>query len=188
MEQDNQEEKLPIQKNKGNLFPAKVSDDNSALKKVRDILVGGQIKEYDSRFAELEDLIKSKAENINKDTKSQFATLEVYIKDEFEKLKKEIEENTKKELDLYKNSFTTEKKERDRAMENFSTDIGKLREEINQHIIENSNDLKEELYQKIDELSELINTKNEKLLGNKLEKAHMSILLKEMADKLDEKK
>ena len=77
--------------------PASKSGGES-LDKVRDILFGSQAREYEKRFARLEERLVKEASDLREDLKRRFDTLEVYIKKEIEsltaRLKAEHDERT----------------------------------------------------------------------------------------------
>ena len=55
-----------------------------SLDKVRDILFGSQSREYEKRFARLEERLIKEAADLRVDLKKRFDTLEIYIKKEIE--------------------------------------------------------------------------------------------------------
>ncbi|NOT59631.1 MAG: hypothetical protein HOP19_05330, partial [Acidobacteria bacterium] len=54
-----------------------------SVDKIRDILFGAQMREYDRRFSRLEDRLLKEASDLREDTRQHFDTLEGFIKSEF---------------------------------------------------------------------------------------------------------
>src|SRR5215210_7153000 len=54
--------------------------------KIRDILFGVQMRDYEKRFARLEERLIKESGDLRDDTKKRFDALELYIKQEFESL------------------------------------------------------------------------------------------------------
>jgi hypothetical protein len=77
---------------------ASAKSGGESLEKVRDILFGSQSREYEKRFARLEERLLKEAADLRADLKKRFDTLEIYIKKEVESLmtqmKAEREERT----------------------------------------------------------------------------------------------
>src|SRR6516165_2538276 len=54
--------------------------------KIRDILFGANMREYEKRFARLEERLTKSSEALRDDLKKRFEALESYVKDELESL------------------------------------------------------------------------------------------------------
>ena len=56
------------------------------VEKIRDILFGSQMRDYDTRFARLEEAVAKETSEIRETSRRRFDQLEQYIKHEFEAL------------------------------------------------------------------------------------------------------
>jgi len=76
----------------------------SNLDKVRDILFGTQMRDYDRRFARLEERLIKEAAEAREDTRRRFDSLETFIKQEIaalnDRLKSENHQRTRSDEDL----------------------------------------------------------------------------------------
>src|SRR6266852_7408549 len=54
--------------------------------KIRDILFGSNMREYEKRFARLEERLKKSSEALREDLKKRFDSLETYVREEMESL------------------------------------------------------------------------------------------------------
>ncbi len=75
-----------------------MSDNN--VEKIRDILFGGNMRDYDKRFAKLEDRLISDIERLSQDVFKRFENLDGYIRKEFEDLSNKLHaEKTERKQD-----------------------------------------------------------------------------------------
>ena len=75
-----------------------MSDNN--VEKIRDILFGGNMRDYDKRFAKLEDRLISDIERLSQDVFKRFENLDGYIRKEFEDLTNKLHtEKTERKQD-----------------------------------------------------------------------------------------
>ena len=74
-----------------------LSDNN--VEKIRDILFGGNMRDYDKRFARLEDRLISDIERLSQDVFKRFENLDNFIRAEFEDMsqKFQAEKNERKQ-------------------------------------------------------------------------------------------
>jgi len=83
----------------------KVLDDTSNIsdgnvEKIRDILFGGNMRDYDKRFARLEDRLTSDIERLSQDVFKRFENLDNFIRSEFEDLSQKLHsERTERKKD-----------------------------------------------------------------------------------------
>ena len=72
------------------VIPAPLADAEAAaggnLDKVRDLLFGGQMRDYDRKFARLEERLVKETADLRDEVKKRLAALEAYMKAEVESL------------------------------------------------------------------------------------------------------
>src|SRR6516165_11426379 len=56
------------------------------VEKIRDILFGNNMREYEKRFARLEERLTKSSEALREDLKKRFDSLETYVREEMESL------------------------------------------------------------------------------------------------------
>ena len=66
--------------------PAAIAEQGGNVDKIRDILFGGQMREYDSRFARLEEALLKESSDLRESVRKRIDTLETYFKKELESL------------------------------------------------------------------------------------------------------
>lgn len=155
--------------------------------KIRDILFGGQMRDYESRFKRLEENLVRESAEIREMTRQRLDALEEYIKKEFEsqthRLKAEREERTsdvqqqERELrDLSQNLTRRLTEANDLAAETSRS--------IRSEILSRSNSLLQELQNRHQEASTTLDRHVSELKDAKTDRATLAALLNEMAMRL----
>ncbi|MDY6857099.1 MAG: hypothetical protein SWO11_20825 [Thermodesulfobacteriota bacterium] len=70
------------------------TDDLGNMNKIRDILFGNQIRDYENRFTKMELLLKKETNDLRSETLKRIDILETYIKDELNALTKCLEKES----------------------------------------------------------------------------------------------
>lgn len=87
--------KKPKDRKKGVPMPADQEEKNAAngelreganVDKIRDILFGSNMREYEKRFARLEERLTKSSDALREDLKKRFDTLETFVREEMESL------------------------------------------------------------------------------------------------------
>jgi hypothetical protein len=153
------------------------------ISKIRDILFGNNMSEYEKRFELLESkLAESVAEN-KAETDKRISALEIYLKQELkqlnEKLVEEEESRIKSdkkiiaEFESFEESF---KKYKQATSDNFS--------EVNQQIMELSNSTNDQLTSLRKALLERLELASSQLQTNKVERSSLAMMLTDLAYKI----
>lgn len=158
-----------------------------SLDKVRDILFGVQMRDYDKRFSQLEERLMREAALLREDVRKRFDALENYIKNEIEavseRLKTErdernsnVKELTRELRDLTK---STEKKN-----ETFDTHLTKTQRELRQQILDQSKSLTDDIQSKYAEMSAALTREAQSLRTDKTDRSALASLFNELAMRL----
>jgi thymidylate synthase len=158
---------------------ATVSDQSSSnnLEKIRDILVGSQMREVEKRFAHLEDLLTKLSYDLREDLNKSLTSLETSFKKEIESLNDRFltELNEVKTLSLEL-----------KALRDFSWQKwNQLEEQGTKNLGELSRALSEEIRQKHQELTEVVERVVQDLHSNKTDRASLAALFNEVATRLN---
>jgi gas vesicle protein len=159
-----------------------------SLDKVRDILFGSQAREYEKRFARLEDRLLKEASDLREDLKRRFDTLEGYIKKEIEalggRLKAEHDERTEsaKELSVeLKDTARTFEKKTGQLDEHLTNSERQLREQI----LDQSKNIADEIRQKHEAITASLERATSELRDEKTDRAALASLFMEVAMRLN---
>lgn len=119
--------------------------------KIRELIFGSQMRDYDTKFARLEDRLLKEASDLREDIKRRFATLEAFIKSELGALD-EADKSERKERIAAVKELAEEAKASAKASEKKSLQIeeqnAKAQRELRQLIFDESKRLAEEIEQK----------------------------------------
>ena len=158
------------------------------LDKVRDILFGGQMRDYEKRFNRLEDRLVKECSSIRDDIKKRLDSLEMYVKQEVESLNE---------------GLTTEQSQRDDATKEVAQElrdstkslekkIGQLddqsnqrQRELRQQILEQSKSLDDDMRQKYESILSVIDREVQELRTDKTDRSTLAALLTQVAMQLN---
>jgi glutamyl-tRNA reductase len=179
------------------------ADESQKLSTIRNILLGGQIKQYDSRFTELEQRFESIKNNLFDQTSNTLTGLEKKVSTEFETLTKRITDQVGAEFETYTQKLDTEKKERYASIEKFVSRLDQLETVvqsqlkdiknqiqgietiIQQKVSEHIGNIKEDIQTEFDALSANIHEKINQQTQRKIERTELAGFFKDMADRFN---
>jgi len=159
------------------------------IEKIRDILFGNQMREYDKRFGRLEERVHKEVTNLNDELSKRFDSLESYIKKEVEfltdPLKTEQGDRSRALQDLTKDMKDTaallEKK-----LEQSEEQFNKRVRDLNDALLAQSKNLSDEIRKKNEELAATLAAEAQELRSDKVDRAMLSEILMEMAMRLSD--
>jgi hypothetical protein len=132
--------------------------EEEGIEKVRDILFGAQVRQYEQKFKHLEDLFQKEIANLRSETTKSADTLETYVKKELEALSEQI-----KNEQTARTEFVEEVSEKiDRNIKNLEKRTGQLSEKV----IASQRDLQEQILQQSKSLMEEIRSQNSQISSN----------------------
>jgi len=157
--------------------------------KIRDILFGTQMRDYEARFARLEETLIKETLEIRETSKRRFDQLESYIRKEFEsvqtRLKSERDERTDnhtqqsrdlKDLGDFLSRRLRDLDDRESASERSMRD----------DILQQARDLTDEIRARHDELSTMLEKRVAELRDGKTDRAALATLFTEVALRLSD--
>ena len=149
------------------------------LEKIRDILVGSQMREVEKRFARLEERLTKLSSDLRDDLNKSLASLETFVK---------------KEIESLNDRFLTESNERGGAMKTLSLELKALSDfswqklnQLDEHrqLLDQSKAFSEEIRQKHHELTEVVERAVQDLHTNKTDRSSLAALFNEFANRLN---
>lgn len=159
----------------------------ASIDKVRDILFGVQMRDYDKRFARLEERLLKETSDLKEDVKKRLASLEQFVKQEVDALGDRLSAEHAGRTDevkdlgqqLRETSKTFEKKTA--AMDDQSA---RAQRELRQQLLEQQQRITEEMQQRHHELLEALSRDAGELRDEKADRAALASLFTEMAMRL----
>ncbi len=155
--------------------------------RIRDILFGAKMQDYDQRFDAVEQRLGESVEQLRQSLTSRVAHIETFMKEELERLA---------------NKQVAERKDRVAALEALNESLGRLdarmqdglddleesgakdRMALRNELLEQSSELNEALRQRSEELRNLLNQETRRLQQDKTGREEMSRLMSEVAMRL----
>ena len=157
------------------------------IDKIRDILFGNQMREYERRFSRLEERLVKEFTDSRDETKKRLDSIEVYVRQEIEALNEVLkkqqnaQEQAIRELSQdYKNQINS----LDQKMTQFDENLSRSGREVRQQILEQSKSLNDEMKQKFAEILNVVERETQELRNDKANRSTLSMLFAEMAMRL----
>lgn len=158
------------------------------LEKIRDILFGSQMRDYDRRFLRLEEKLLKETADAREDARRRFDSLEHFIKQEIaalgDRLRAENQQRSQASEEL-----TRELRDSARSI---TQKINQLDEqtsqsdrELRQQILDQSKNLSDEIRQKYDELAAAFAREARELRSDKTDRTALANMFTELALRLN---
>ncbi|HVG34350.1 MAG TPA: hypothetical protein VM911_14870 [Pyrinomonadaceae bacterium] len=158
------------------------------IDKIRDILFGVQMRDYEKRFARLEERLIKEAADLRDETRKRFDALELYIKQEFESLTERltIEQNTRGEaVETLSLGITDTARAFEKRTAQMDEQSSKSQRELRQQILDQSKSLNDEIRQKYEELTAALQREAAELRTDKTDRSALAALFTEVAMRLN---
>jgi len=157
------------------------------IDKIREILFGVQMRDYEKRFARLEERLLKEARDLRDETGKRFDALENFVKNEFEALTERLqsEQRTREESaqslsrDLHETGKSLERK-----ISQLDEQTTRSQRELRQQILEQSKNLSDEIRQKYHELSAMVEREVSDLGQAKTDRTALAALFSELSLRL----
>jgi DNA anti-recombination protein RmuC len=158
------------------------------LDKVRDLLFGGQMRDYDRKFARLEERLAKETTELREDVKKRLAALEGYMKAEIESLSDRLR--------VEQDARGAAVKDLARELHDTAQQFGQKTAQLDDAIARSTRDFREQLHAQRQELSDDIRQRIEDVLArlareaselrsDKADRSALAALLTEMAMRLN---
>jgi DNA anti-recombination protein RmuC len=158
------------------------------IDKIREILFGIQMRDYEKRFARLEERLLKESSDLREDTKRRFDSLELYIKHEMEALTDRLttEQNARTEaLEQLSAGVKDTFRAFDKRAGQMDEQSAKNQRELRQHLLEQSKNLGDEIRQKHGELLAALEREALELRTDKTDRSALAALFTELAMRLN---
>lgn len=171
--------------------PAHIGQDvvgTGNIEKIRDILFGAQMRDYDRRFARLEERLLKEAADAREDTRRRFDSLETFIKQEIgalgDRLRSENQQRTQSTEDL-----TRELRDSARSLGNkinaLDENTSQGQRELRQQLLDQAKNLADDIRHKYDDLSAQLLREANELRHDKTDRSALANLFTELAMRLN---
>ena len=165
-----------------------VESEISNIDKIREILFGGQMRDYDRRFSRVEEQLVKESLELREDTRKRFEALEAFVKAEFTALTDRLQAEQRTRDDAVSGLWRGVQE----ASQALSSKLAESQEQtarahsaLRQQILSQSQDLSDEMRRRQDEITALIQREVADLNHGKTDRSSLATLLTEMAMRLN---
>ncbi|RCJ24485.1 hypothetical protein A6S26_18085 [Nostoc sp. ATCC 43529] len=162
--------------------------ESRSLDKVREILVGNQIRDVEKRFIRLEERLMQEFTNVRDESKKRLDALENYVKQEVDSLTQRLK-NEQKERDIQLKALAEENKNVSLNLENkltqFDEQTTKSQRELHDQILNQSKSLQDDIQKKSQEILVLLEREVQQLRRDKTDRSNLAAMFAELAVKLN---
>ncbi len=163
------------------------SDSQENVDKIRDILFGGQMRDYESRFHNIDKLIRQETARLNSDINARLDQLDAYVKSEFSVLsKKLVAEGKERKNDS--EELSSAMAEMRKGLENRIADVdevhGAAEQEMRARIHEQANELLEAIRSNQVAIENSLRDESNRLGEEKVARSDLAGLFTEVAMRL----
>ena len=159
----------------------------ASIDKVRDILFGVQMRDYDKRFARLEERLVKETSDLKDEVRKRLASLEQYVKQEMDALGDRLSAEHGERVDESKD-LGQQLREAAKAFEKktaaMDDQAARAQRDLRQALLEQQQRLTDEMQQRHHELLEALNRDASELRDEKADRAALATLFTEMAMRL----
>ncbi|NJL59636.1 MAG: hypothetical protein HC887_08315 [Desulfobacteraceae bacterium] len=154
------------------------------IDKIRDLIFGNQMTDYEKRFSRLEERMFKEMTDSKSESKKNIESLEKYVSKEIEMLKDRLVQEQNARNDTFK-ELSRQMKDINRSFEkkldNLSEQFNENATDLRQQISDLSQSLKNEIYRRYEEMSYTIEQTAQELKAGKVDRSALSDMLSEMA-------
>jgi seryl-tRNA synthetase len=158
------------------------------IDKVRDILFGGQMRDYERRFSRLDERLAQETAALREEVRNRLSALEQFVRQETESLAERIRSEHDERSDATK-ELSREQREAVKAFEKktgqLDDQLDRAQRETRQQILELHQRMSEELRVRTEELLARLSREASELRHDKTDRATLAALLTEMAMRLN---
>ena len=163
--------------------------DPGSVDKIRDIIFGNQMRDYNKRFANLEDRILKEIKDLRDETKNRLDTMQSYIQKEIDSLSDRLNAEQKLRTESFEkvtNEFKAETKSISESIELLANQQSQDARDLRQQLLEQSKSFSNEIIKKHEESSSALDRSFQELRADKVERSTFAELLMEMAVRMSD--
>ncbi|PWT93438.1 MAG: hypothetical protein C5B55_04575 [Blastocatellia bacterium] len=162
--------------------------DSGNIDKIREILFGGQMRDYDRRFSRVEERLIRETLELREDTRKRFDQLESFIKSEFAALSERLqqEHRTRDEAvqGLWRGLHETTQSLANKLAE-FHDNNMRAQSDLRQQILDQSKELNDEMRRRQEEITAMLQREVAGLTHDKTDRSALATLFTELALRLN---
>jgi hypothetical protein len=158
------------------------------IEKIRDILFGSQMRDYDRRFVRLEERLLKEAADLRDESRRRFDTIENYIKQEIaalsDRVRAESEQRSQANEEITRELRDTAKTI-GQKINQLDEQTANHNRELREQLLAQSRELADEIRRKHDEISSALSREARELRHDKADRTALANLFTELAMRLN---
>jgi hypothetical protein len=157
--------------------------------KIRDILFGSQMRDYEARFARLEEALVKETVEIRESSRRRFDQIEAYIKKEFEAVQARFKTERDERLDtasLHSRELKELGESLSRRLRDLDDRSSSVERDLRSQLMQQARDLTDEMVRSHDEIATLLDKRVRELTDSKTDRAALATLFTEVALRLSD--
>jgi Skp family chaperone for outer membrane proteins len=178
----------PSEANRNSSDAGAALSEASNIDKIRDILFGVQMRDYEKRFSRLEERLLKESNDLRDETRKRFDALETFVNSEFEAMTARLqsEQRTRDDsVQALSRELQNTGQSLERKLVEFDEHASRTQRDLRQQILDQSKSLSDEIRQKYEELSALLDREVAELGDAKTDRASLASLFTEVALRLN---
>jgi hypothetical protein len=173
------------EKNKSKAPPAAAEmADTGSVDKIRDILFGNQMRDFDRRFSQMEDRMVKATLDLRDETQKRMEAMELFFKKELESLKHRIKSESEERTDgdsHLNDELKTASSALKKTIAQVEEQLSESATELRQQILEQSKSLTAEIQSKSEQASKSLHSSTSALDEAKIDRSALAEYFIEMA-------
>jgi len=157
--------------------------------KIRDILFGAQMRDYETRFQRLEETVLNETAEIRETSRRRYEQLEGYVRREFEALQSRLRSERDERTEA-NDQRIREMKELGESINRRLRDLDdrgtQVERDLREQLLQQAKDLTDEIRDRHDSMSSLIERRFHELRHGKTDRAALATLFSELALRLND--
>lgn len=156
----------------------------NTIDKVKELLFGTQSREYERRFARLEDRLNQEYAQLRQETRQQFDSIRQLIQQEINALATALRSEQADRDEVLRqidNAYKTTTLALEKRVDQIETETNQRQRELRQQLLAQSKTLDDEIRQKYQELLAILERRTQDLRSEKTDRAALASLFREMA-------
>ncbi len=157
--------------------------------KIRDILFGNQMRDYERKFTRLEERIMKEVTRLREESDKRFDDLETYLNKEVESISVRLNNEQKARSESEKllgDEMSKSFKVLEQKLTDMDNQFSDTTRELRQQILDQSKILSAEIGKKYDETNQTLERSAEELREEKMDRTALSSLLTELAIRISD--
>ncbi|NJO41372.1 MAG: hypothetical protein HC769_06340 [Cyanobacteria bacterium CRU_2_1] len=170
------------------LSPVNGDGSGNNLDKIKELLFGVQTREYEKRFARLEERLSRECVSLREETRNQLDAIEQHVRQSIDALAADLKtEQTQRNEALrgLDEGFKTAARSLKKHIDQLEEQTSQRQRELRQQFLEQSKTLDDEIRQKYQEILTILERRTQEIQTEKADRSALASLFRELANRVN---